>query len=108
MKEKPFVSIIIPARNEEENIGECIKSLLNQRYENFEIIVVDDNSQDRTPFIVQKLAEKNKNLNYFKIKDKFSGVNNKNLKASTFSNFRVPKPKFVLESSSKNIDDNVE
>jgi hypothetical protein len=44
----------------------------------------------------------------FKIKDKFSGVNNKNLKASTFSNFRVPKPKFDLESSYKNIDDNVE
>ena len=44
----PAVSIIIPARNEQENIERCLRSLLNQNYPNFEIIVIDDNSTDNT------------------------------------------------------------
>ena len=42
------VSIIIPTYNEEEVIGECLKSLANQTYKNLEIIVVDDGSSDKT------------------------------------------------------------
>ncbi len=42
------VSIIIPARNEEKNIPVILKSLENQTYKNFEVIVVDDNSKDET------------------------------------------------------------
>ena len=38
----PAVNIIIPARNEQENIERCLRSLLNQNYPNFEIIVIDD------------------------------------------------------------------
>ncbi len=44
----PFVSIILPARNEKENIKKCLHSLLSQDYCNFEIIAVDDNSSDNT------------------------------------------------------------
>ena len=46
----PFVSIIVPARNEQETIGRCLESLTNQAYDadRFEIIVVDDHSTDRT------------------------------------------------------------
>lgn len=50
------VSVIIPARNEEANIGRCLESLSAQDYPNFEIIVVDDRSQDRTAQIVRELA----------------------------------------------------
>ncbi len=42
------VSVLIPARNEEANIGRCLDSLLNQSYANYEIIVLDDCSEDRT------------------------------------------------------------
>jgi hypothetical protein len=40
----PFVSVIVPARNEEKYIERCLLSLLSQDYPNFEIIAVDDNS----------------------------------------------------------------
>ena len=67
----PFVSIILPARNEQENIKKCLHSLLAQDYCNFEIIVVDDNSSDNTLsilFEVQKeynKKQKNKRLPKF-------------------------------------------
>jgi chlorobactene glucosyltransferase len=46
------VSVLIPARNEEENIGRCLESLIDQNYENYEIIVLDDQSTDRTREII--------------------------------------------------------
>ncbi len=44
----PMVSIIVPARNEEKNIERCVRSLLAQDYPRFEVIVVDDCSEDAT------------------------------------------------------------
>lgn len=51
----PFVSVIVPAYNESENIGSCIDFLKNQDYpsDNFEIIVVDNGSKDDTANIVR-------------------------------------------------------
>jgi glycosyltransferase involved in cell wall biosynthesis len=49
----PEVSIVIPARNEETNIGACLKSLIAQEGPAFEIIVVDDSSTDRTSEIAR-------------------------------------------------------
>lgn len=51
---KTTISILIPARNEAENIGDCINSILNQTYPKhlFEIIILDDFSEDETPEIV--------------------------------------------------------
>ncbi|MGD0855780.1 MAG: glycosyltransferase [Dehalococcoidia bacterium] len=53
----PLVSILIPARNEEENIGRCLSSVLNQDYPNFEVLVLDDNSRDGTAGIIRKVSE---------------------------------------------------
>jgi glycosyltransferase involved in cell wall biosynthesis len=44
----PAVSIIVPARNEEASLAECLQSLVEQTGADFEIIVVDDHSVDRT------------------------------------------------------------
>jgi glycosyltransferase involved in cell wall biosynthesis len=52
----PAVSIIVPARNEEASLGACLRSLLAQRGVEFEIIVVDDGSTDRTREIAQSFA----------------------------------------------------
>ncbi|MCG3177218.1 MAG: hypothetical protein MOGMAGMI_02186 [Candidatus Omnitrophica bacterium] len=49
----PRVSVIIPARNEERNIGRCLDSILVQDYPDYEVIVVDDRSGDRTPEILE-------------------------------------------------------
>ena len=48
LERAPSVGVIIPARNEAENIEECLASLTKSRYPNFEIIVVDDRSEDGT------------------------------------------------------------
>ncbi len=52
----PLVSILVPARNEERSIGRCVESLLQQTYRNLEILVLDDQSEDRTAAIVEDLA----------------------------------------------------
>lgn len=53
VNQHPTVSVIIPARNEETNLGECLASLVAQTGVDFEIIVVDDHSTDRTREIAQ-------------------------------------------------------
>ena len=57
-KTNPKVSIILPARNEEEFIGKCLDSLVKQNYENYEIIVIDDSSEDKTGEIISEYAKK--------------------------------------------------
>lgn len=51
----PKVSILVPVRNEEENIEKCIRSIIFQNYPNFEIIVLDDGSTDKTDDILQRI-----------------------------------------------------
>ena len=58
----PFVSVCVPARDEERDIEACLTSLLNQNYPHFEVIVVDDNSTDYTPGIIESLRERHANL----------------------------------------------
>jgi len=58
----PYISVCIPARNEERDIKNCVESLLNQDYPNFEVIIVDDNSNDNTAKIVYSMIEQHPNL----------------------------------------------
>lgn len=52
-EEKPLVSLLVPARNEGRNIERCLRSLLAQDYEYFEVLVLDDHSTDNTREIVE-------------------------------------------------------
>ena len=54
-----LVSILIPARNEADVIESTIKSIINQSYQNYELIILDDNSSDTTESIIQKHAKSN-------------------------------------------------
>ena len=52
----PKVSILVPARNEEAEIGDCLRSLLQQTHPDVEIVVLDDRSTDRTAAIVRAVG----------------------------------------------------
>ena len=59
--DKALVSIIVPARDEEQNIRTCVQSLLEQDYGNYEVIVVDDGSTDGTEAILDDLVHSHPN-----------------------------------------------
>ncbi len=59
---KPKFSIIIPAHNEEEVIERAIKSVQHQTFKDFEIIVSNDGSTDKTREIVEKMMKKDKRI----------------------------------------------
>lgn len=60
--ESKLVSILIPARNEEDVIESTIKSIINQSYQNYELIILDDNSSDSTKSIIKKQAKTNSKI----------------------------------------------
>ncbi len=58
----PRVSVLVPARDEEINIGDCVRSLLTQDYPDLEVIVLDDQSRDRTGEILAELVSQDRRL----------------------------------------------
>ena len=58
----PKVSVVVCARNEETNISDFLHTLLNQDYPSYEVIVVNDGSEDETQLVLEKYAQQNKNL----------------------------------------------
>jgi len=56
--ENPLVSIIIPGKNEGKHLYKLTKSLAEQTYQNFELIIVDDGSDDDTPIIGKNLEQR--------------------------------------------------
>jgi len=58
----PRLSVLVPARNEEANIGPCVRSLLAQDYPDFELLVLDDESGDQTAQVLASLATSDNRL----------------------------------------------
>lgn len=65
---EPLVSVCIPAYNNAPYIKETIDSILNQTYQNIEVVVVDDNSTDNTVVIVEQMAREDKRIKLYKNK----------------------------------------
>lgn len=61
-----MISVIIPTYNEESVILDCLRSLDNQSIKDFEVIVVDDASTDKTMHVLSDFRFKNKDLKIFK------------------------------------------
>ena len=58
----PLLSVVIPVFNVEKYLPECLDSVLNQKYENIEIIAIDDGSTDNSLNILKKYAKENSNI----------------------------------------------
>jgi glycosyltransferase involved in cell wall biosynthesis len=74
----PKVSVILPARNEEGFIEKCLDSLLDQDYDNYEIIAIDDSSEDATGRIITEFARKNSKVIHVSARPKPQGWMGKN------------------------------
>ncbi|MBD3165403.1 glycosyltransferase [bacterium] len=61
-RRKPSVSVLVPARNEEQNILGCLQSLRQQEWPFLEILVLDDRSSDRTASIVRDIARQDRRV----------------------------------------------
>ena len=56
--DSPKISVVMPVLNGEKYLAEAIESILNQTYQDFELIIVDDGSTDQTPEILRSYAQK--------------------------------------------------
>lgn len=62
--EIPLISIIIPAYNRETLIGETLQSIINQKYTNWECIIVDDGSTDNTIHVIKEYSDKDDRISF--------------------------------------------
>lgn len=62
MKASPTISIIIPIYNSEKYISRCLDSILEQEFTDYEVILIDDGSQDSSEVICAQYAQKHKNI----------------------------------------------
>lgn len=75
---KPLVSVLVPARNEESNIGPCLDSIMSQSYSNLEIIIGNDGSTDRTLSIAGERAGVDSRVRIIDVPSKPEGWTGKN------------------------------
>lgn len=85
MKSDPLVSVIMAAYNNEAYIKSAVASLAAQTYRNWELIVVDDCSSDKTGEVIDRLAKKDSRIRAFH--------NQRNIKQTRTRNFAISKAK---------------
>jgi glycosyltransferase involved in cell wall biosynthesis len=95
MRYKPFFSIVTPTYNRGKIIENAIKSVLNQNFQNWELIIVDDGSTDNTTQVIKKYLS-DKRIKYIKLSRNY-GVNYARNKA-----IQLAKGKFLLPLDSDN------
>lgn len=81
--EKPILSIIVPGYNVEDYIDDCLQTIVNQSFTEYEVILIDDESPDNTGVIMDQYAEKYDNFRVIhKINEGISVARNIGIKES--------------------------
>lgn len=83
METDDLISVLMPVYNVEKYVGKAVESILMQTYQNFELIIVDDCSTDKTYQILQSIAQRDKRIQLFR--------NHKNLKICKTLNYALSK-----------------
>lgn len=68
-----LLSIILPVYNAEKTVEKIIKNIIQQKYENFELLIINDGSTDKTAVLIQKYAQEDSRIKIY-TKDKNEGV----------------------------------
>lgn len=99
-----LVSIIMPAYNAENLISDSINSVLSQTYKNFELIIIDDYSQDQTSQVVENFILKDKRVKLIK------NIKNKGVAETRNTGLDQAKGDYVafLDSDDKWVEDKLE
>ena len=61
----PIISIIIPVYNAEKTLNRCVDSVLNQTFHDWELLLIDDGSKDRSMYLCDEYALKDKRIKVF-------------------------------------------
>ena len=77
-EKQPMISVLIPARNEERSIGRLLSDLSRQDYPDFDVLVYDDQSDDKTPDIVRQFSRDDERFRYIPGRSLPEGWNGKN------------------------------
>ena len=80
--EKPLVSVLMTAYNREKYIAQAIESVLQGGFENFELIIVDDGSKDRTKEIIEQYCRRDSRIKFFCNEKNLGDYPNRNKAAS--------------------------
>lgn len=75
---KPVFSVIMPAYNAQETIGAAIESVLNQTFQKYELLVVNDCSEDRTSMIIESYYQKDNRIRLFQNKENLGVAESRN------------------------------
>lgn len=78
MENKPLVSVLMTSYNRQQFIAEAIESVLASTYSNFELIIVDDCSNDNTVKIIEQYVEKDKRIRFYVNEKNIGDYNNRN------------------------------
>ena len=90
-----MVSIVVPTYNSEKTIYKTLKSLVNQTYKNFEIIIVDNSESKKTINVIKKYFGENKKIKIKQIKKKILSGPARNL-GVLYSNKNLDLLRFVM------------
>ncbi len=96
-KEPPIVSIVMSTYNDERYISKAIKSVVNQTYVNWEFIIINDNSSDKTEYIIFSILKSDPRLVYIKNKK------NLGLTANLNKGIKKAKGKYIARIDSDDI-----
>jgi chlorobactene glucosyltransferase len=83
----PSVSILVPARNEEKSIRNCVRSLLEQDYPSYDVTILDDQSSDSTPAILEQMAIEHPQLKVVAGTPPQKGFSGKNWACTQLANY---------------------